>query len=249
MSLWSLLLCEGPHDQEFLCCLTTIAGDWQHHPKRPDAVPKTFEACREQKYLYLLRNDRALVVAGMNGIGHIIPEDGSGKSGRNLAEIAKHAYAVGIILDADGKGVAARVASIQSHYGSVVPAARSALHGVIAPAPAGSSDQRKFGLWVAPDGVSGGSLDNLIRRAADELHPTLTPIADGFITELGKKSKHDWLQYREKAVLASLGQQWQAGGSLASTISAKRDQWMSKSLGETRPFKDILNFVSQLLPS
>jgi hypothetical protein len=251
VSSWCLLLCEGPHDQEFLCCLATGAGTWQHAKKRPEGVPTSLpdSGTDTATYLYLTQGDKTLVVASLNGVGNIIPDGekaGSAELGRNLVESALTAASVGVMLDADAVGVVARRDAVRTHYSTCIAAAAGADHGKVVSPATGQADRRRFGLWVAPDGAADGSLDAVIRSAADAMHPELTPIADRFVTDLGKAANHQWEQFREKAVLGSLGQRWKAGSSLASALQ-ERDQWMSLALTAREPFRGIIDFMAQLV--
>lgn len=239
MTSWSLLLCEGAHDQEFLCCLATRAGIWQHAKKCPPNVLTSLPGTT--KYLYLTQGDKTLVVANLNGIDNIL-----GDLGALIVEVSLKAGTVGVILDADDKGVAARRDKVREHFGPILPSAKIAEPGQVIFDNSQVQDQRRFGLWVAPDCVNQGSLDDVIRKAADTIHPKLTPIADKFVTDLGTAADHAWEQYHEKAVLGSLGQRWRAGSSLASALQ-ERDQWMSAELADQEPFSGLIAFMAQLV--
>lgn len=239
MTSWSLLLCEGAHDQEFLCCLATQSGIWEHAKKCPENVLASLP--RATNYLCLTQGDKTLVVANLNGIENIL-----GDHGTQIVEFSLKAGTVGVILDADDRGVEARRDEVRKHFGPILPSAKTAEPRQVVSDDHQVQDQRRFGLWVAPDCVNQGSLDDVIRKAADAIHPTLTPIADKFVTDLGTAADHAWEQFREKAVLGSLGQPWKAGGSLASALQ-ERDQWMSAKLAAQEPFCDLLAFMAQLV--
>ena len=80
------------------------------------------------------------------------------------------------------------------------------------------------------------------------MHPQLTPIADKFVVDLGKADNHEWNQFREKAVLGSLGQLRKAGGSLASALQ-ERNRWVTAELTEQEPFCSIIAFLALLVAS
>ncbi len=204
MNAWSLLLCEGPHDQEFLCSLATVGHGWVHEKRRPAYVPATYNI--KGPYLFLTSNSRCLVVANQNGIDNIL-----GEKGTILVDGAREAKSIGIILDADDKGVATRTLEVQSLFSGHIQAAVNAEACKVVPANSNEGDQRKFGLWVAPDCVNNGQLDDIILLAANEMHPTLAPVAENFVTTLGEQAGHDWTQFQKKATLGSLGQLWRAG--------------------------------------
>ncbi|MFO0839843.1 MAG: DUF3226 domain-containing protein [Phycisphaerae bacterium] len=238
MSVWSLLLCEGPHDQEFLCTLATFARGWQKSRLRPSSVPATFAS---DKYRFLVYDQRCLVVAHVGGVDPLL-----GSEGRELAAIARGARSVGLMLDADSEGVEARQADARRYFGPVLDAATAAVTGTIVKASTSVSDKRQFGLWVAPNCRDAGSLDCVIRQAAQSLHPTLLPVAERFIVDLTTEANHDWGRHRDKALLGSLGQLWRAGGSLASALQ-ERAEWMSEELVTSEPFSGIVQFMKALL--
>lgn len=236
---WSLLICEGGHDQEFLCCLATAEGSWKHERKLPEGVPPAFGA---ERYLFFTRDAGNLVVARLDGINNIL-----GERGYDLVKVAgSSAKTVGVILDADEVGVGARTEAVRRHFGPVLAAAGVAVPGQIVAAP-GGGDSRRFGLWVAPDCASNGQLDEVMRQAANSLHPQLTPIAERFVSDLGAAApQHEWRQYRQKAVLGSLGQRCRAGASLASALQ-ERCKWVTPELARQEPFSAILRFMADVV--
>ena len=86
-------------------------------------------------------------------------------------ELSLKARTVGVMLDADAEGVTARQNAVRDHFKSSIASAAQAEHGAVVLPPNGQTDRRRFGLWVAPDGTANGSLDDVMRQAADAMHP------------------------------------------------------------------------------
>jgi hypothetical protein len=160
--------------------------------------------------------------------------------------MSQTATSVGVIVDADEAGVAQRQQEVCEHFGPVLPAAVNAEPRMVVCAPEGEDDKRRFGLWVAPDCANDGSLDDVIRKAADALHPEQTRLAERFVIDLGQEDEHPWNSVFQKAVLGALGQRWRAGASLATALQ-ERTAWMSPEIAKCPPFCDIAKFMADLL--
>lgn len=216
-----MLLCEGAHDEEFLLGVAEHIAGWRISKSRPSSVPSTFSG-RDKNFRFILTaNGDVIALKGLGGVDKVIGDDG-----QLLVGIATLAYSIGIIVDADHLGVAVRQSDVRASFSAIVPSAAHAIAGTVVVAPAQVSDQRKFGLWVAPDCHNFGQLDDVIRSSVEAIRPNEIRIADRFICDLGNACGHAWNQYKEKAVLCSYGQLWRAGGSLASSLQL-RNQWIT----------------------
>lgn len=217
-----------------------------HHERSMEAraespKPGSEGVSSKPNYLYLTQADHGLVIAPLFGIPKVL-----GPESLDLAKFASSAKSIGVIVDADDVGVTARRDQVRNHFGASIPVARSVEPGRVSrPAP-NDNDKRAFGLWVAPNCQDHGQLDDVIRMAANTMHPGLTPIADKFVTDLGNAAHHDWANYREKAVLGSLGQLWRASGSLASALQ-EREKWITAPMCANGEFAGILAFMTELL--
>ena len=234
---WSLLICEGAHDQEFLLSLAIHSNGWGVVDKHSD-VPRSIAHNKNARYI--VYGDVPIVVVGLDGIDNIL-----GIRGKAMVGSANTAHSVGIILDADDVGVAKRTEEVKATFSKLINAAKKCVAGSVVSSTEQPSSPA-FGLWVAPNCKDNGSLDSVIRDAANDLHPALLTLSDKYITELGNSHNHSWTQYRDKATLGALGQLFRAGGSLASALQ-ERDAWLNSATTKKQPFSSLVNFMEALV--
>lgn len=232
MSTWSLVLCEGAHDQEFLCTLLVVAESWgvddgfqvpgQASPRGPafkTAVDPT--------------GSRRLAVAALGGVTKLLGDLGCDLLRYNSAT----ATAAAIIVDADGVGVPTRVAEARELWTRAgLPDSTAPQLGALVPGKPSSA------LWVAPDCSSPGSLDHLIVEAARLMNPRRVQLAQQFVTDLARVDSHGWDSFEDKARAGAIGQRWRAGGSLASALQV-REAWMTPQIASQDPFRSLIDFL------
>lgn len=226
---WSLLVCEGAHDEEFIVTIALASGKWQLSARMPQAVPGAFRASGMGPFKFLVSNNGVLVVRGLGGVTKVL-----GDMGRALVSSSTTAKAVGVVVDADDVGVVARRNEVAKELSGVISAASFATAGQVVPPDLTAQDLRKFGLWVAPDCRSNGQFDEVMRMAASYMMPDQVRISDDFITKLATSCLHDFGAYRDKAVLCSCGQLFRAGNSLASAFQ-ERAHWADSTVVSQAP--------------
>jgi len=221
MSTWSLVLCEGAHDQEFLCTLLVVSENWS--VVEGFQVPGVHQPSNKQfKTLFSQGTNRRLAFAALGGVSKLLGDDGRDLLHYNSAS----ATTAAIIVDADDVGVATRVAEVRDLWTRAdLPDATAPQLGALVPGKPSSA------RWVAPDCSSPGSLDQLIVEAARLMSPRRVELAQHFVAELARAETrpHDWGAYEDKAIAGAIGQRWKAGGSLASALQ-EREAWMTPEL-------------------
>jgi len=232
MSTWSLVLCEGAHDQEFLCTLLVVAENWRVVDGLQ--VPGVRQPSNKQfKTLVSPTTSQRLALAALGGVSKLLGDDGRDL----LTHFTATATTAAIIVDADDVGVPACVAEVRELW------RRSGLPDSTAP-QLGSLVQGKpsSALWVAPDCSKPGSLDQLIVEAALLMSPRRVELAKQFVADLAGVDSHPWDSYEEKARAGAIGQRWRAGGSLASALQ-ERGAWMTPALAAQPPFRPLIDFL------
>lgn len=232
MSTWSLVLCEGPHDQEFLCTLLVVAEKWSivegfQPPGQARSRGPTFMTAVDPS------GSQRLAIAALGGVPKLLGDLGCELLRYNSAT----ATAAAIVVDADDDGADKRVGQARELW------ARAGLSDSTAP-QLGSLVQGKpsSALWVAPDCSSSGSLDQLIVEAARLRNPRRVELATQFVTDLARVDSHSWGPYEDKARAGAIGQRWRAGGSLASALQV-RDDWMTPDIAAQPPFRPLIEFL------
>ncbi len=234
---WSLLICEGAHDQEFLLLLATHSEGWSVVDKHPD-IPRSLT--NSQSARCIVYGGVPIVVRGLDGIGNIL-----GDKGKAMVDSASTAHSIGIILDADDVGVAKRTGEVKAIFSEQISAANMCVAGSVV-SSTGQPSSPAFGLWVAPNCKDNGSLDSVIRAAANDLHPALLAISDKYITDLGNSHNHTWAQYRDKAILGAFGQLFRAGGSVASALQ-EQSAWLNSETVKKQPYSSLIKFMETLV--
>ncbi len=147
--------------------------------------------------------------------------------------------AVGVVVDADDKGVESRVQSFRDRFKQLYPhAAKVDAGGVV-------DGQPRLGLWVAPNNRSNGRMDALVLKAAARANGKLITCGKRFATSLARLDSGKWVQKRDKAILGAVGQTVRPGASLAVVLNAS-GSWFSPDLKELPAFRKLLEFIEAL---
>lgn len=250
MTSLSLILCEGAHDQAMLLGLATICGDWQLLKADPEDLPQPFNdryprpkpdpfgwSQFEPRPRYLRKDDRCLEVRPLGSDTQVL-----GKLGVQLltSHLSDPLIGFGVVVDADDKGVEARVASFRDLYGEKLPLARSAGAGSVV----GSSP--RIGLWVAPNNSSAGSLLDTLVTAGKRTRPKLIIEAEKFVQTAARYGEMRPEESRAKLITGSAVQVDRPGASLATALMALPNKWFTPDLAKVEPFSSLLEFVDTL---
>ena len=243
MRSWTLVLCEGVHDQKAITALLRVCAGW----KRPDKVPSKLPAALKPTYPtpgrlgkggeptpdYLLKSDRYVVVRAMEGKGSVLGRSAIAYLGQFEPD------SVGAVVDANDVGVTKGVARYHETFGQLYAHASKVKAGGVVP---GSPT---LGLWVAPNNRGEGRMDDVLLQAVRKAKPKLAAAGERFVKYAAKVEAGVWTDYRTKALLGAVYQVVNPGASLAVSL---RDSscWFAPGLGEIEPFKALLGFFRAL---
>jgi hypothetical protein len=243
MRSWTLVLCEGVHDQKAITALLLVCGGW----KKPDKIPSKLPVPLRATYLlpaprrkgnqptpdYLLKSDRYIVIRAMESKDNVFGQSA-------IDYLRQHEPdAVGAVIDANDAGVADGVASYRTTFGQLYDHASDVKAGSVV------QGSPTLGLWVAPDNRSAGRLDDALLQAAQKAKPKLAAAGERFVKYAEKNEPGSWTDDRTKALLGAVYQVVNPGASLAVSL---RDSacWFDQGLSKTEPFKALLEFLGKL---
>lgn len=246
MRSWTLVLCEGVHDQKAITALLRVCADW----RKPDKVPSKLPVALKATYPtpgrlgkggqptpdYLLKSDRYLVIRAMEGKGSVLGQTAIAYLGQFEPD------AVGAVVDANDTGVADGVARYRATFGQLYGHASDVMAGAVV------RGSPTLGLWVAPNNQRDGRLDDALLQAAQRAKAKLAAAGERFIKYAEKVEGGSWTGYRTKALLGAVYQVVKPGASLAVSL---RDSscWFDPGLSEVEPFKALLEFLDKLTGS
>ena len=246
MTSYTLILCEGAHDQAAIASLASICSGWAEKKKIPAALPQQLENLypdpRKNKFgaykferppTYLEKRDNWLEIRERGGFDSLISET-------TLKFIDRAAPdAIGCVVDADDKGVAMRLLACQEWLGQRYKDAKKLEAGSV------SAGKPRLGIWVAPDNESDGNIERILLDAARTHNKKLVQRASLFVNALEKLEPGKWSSEREKAVLGALNQTVLPGASLAVCLAETQCRFDS-SLATQAPFAKLCEFVERL---
>ena len=247
MTAWTMLLCEGAHDQAALASLARICGQWEDQKRAPaflaatESNPPTGGA-DDPRFRgfpkYLRKGESHLVIHPLGGAESVL-----GDMAINLLRHhGKREYpprAVGVMVDADDEGVDNRATAFRNRYKDLYEHAGNVKPGVV------SEGKPWLGLWIAPDNKAAGSMDDLLLKAASRSKTKLIATGRRFATSLAKIEPGTWTHHRNKAILGAVNQVVLPGASLASALS-KSKCWFDQTTTKVLPLKRLLQFIETL---
>lgn len=246
MTSWTLVVCEGIHDQKAIAALLRMCGGWREPDKVPSKLPVplretypqpgTFGKGNQPTPDYLLKSGRYFVIRAMGSKDSVL-----GKTAMDyLGQFEPNA--VGAIVDANDAGVADREKKFRDVYSQLYAHAADVKAGGVVP---GSPDGPALGLWVAPDNRKPGRMDDALLQAAKRAEPELVDEGKRFVDRVDNNEPGVWSGHRTKALLGVVYQTVNPGASLAVSL---RDSscWFDEGLSKIEPFKTLLGFLDKL---
>lgn len=246
MTSYTLILCEGAHDQAAVASLASKCSGWTEQEGIPAALPQKlhslFPKPTENRFgaynferppTYLEKHDNWLEIRERGGFDRLISET-------TLKFIDRAAPdAIGCVVDADDKGVAMRLLACQEWLGERYKDAKKLEAGSV------SAGKPRLGIWVAPDNESDGNIEGILLDAARMHNKGLVRTGKRFVTSLEKIEPGKWSTSREKAVLGAINQIVRPGASLAACLHSSKC-WFDPSLATQAPFAKLCEFVERL---
>jgi len=252
MTDWTIILCEGAHDQAALVSLAAVCGEWELMKEIPRSLPKGLEPTivvpKQDKWggwvfqrqpAYLSRRNRVLVVRSLGSDNKVLGEAAIDFLGQIRPG------AVGVVVDANDSGVDRRQESFRKRYKALYHHADDVRAGEV------SGNKPRLGLWVAPNNKTNGKMDDILLKAAKRNHKELTGRGKRFITSLETIESGKWFpsrNNRNKAILGAVNQAVRPGASLAAALHGS-NCWFDAGLAAVAPFKQLAAFVETLTSS
>lgn len=241
---YSVLACEGAHDQAALTWLARICVGWEAasdipadirgvFDPQPPSGPRAGPEHGRQRPGYLEKGGHLLIV-----------KEFGGKEGLLVQATAKflsgtEATGVGIVVDANNVGVTRRVKSFRTTYEPAFRHARDVKAGTV------WGDKPRLGLWVAPDNAREGKMDDALVIAASRSRKGLIKAGNVFIRSAEKEVPGKWVQKRNKALLGAVYQVEAPGASLASGLDRGKC-WLDESITQIEPFGKLVKFIDAI---
>ncbi len=246
MKSWTLILCEGAHDQKFIAALLKMCAGWHSADGVPDSLPEPIAATYPKPKPtksggfridnlpdFLCKDDRYVTVRNLGGVERVL-----GQIAIDFLETA-NPNGVGVFVDANDAGINRRVLSFRNRYRPLYAHAAETSAGRVSPG------QPRIGLWVAPDNVNNGHLDELVLTAARRSKRKRVERGERFITSIERAEPGQLTKHRTKAILGAIAQVEVPGGSLAVAIE-RAGGWLDPNMGRRAPFKSIVQFLEDL---
>lgn len=159
MKTWTLLLCEGAHDQAALLGWLCASG-WSRYKGAPSDLPEAIQKgypksqtiCgkvrTEKAPDYVHRQDAWIEIRSLGGVTRVL-----GDAARIYLDVVKDdVHGVGFFVDADDQGFAIRQQAFRDAFRAMFAHADLVQSGGAAEGPP------RLGLWVAPDNRRPGTL-------------------------------------------------------------------------------------------
>jgi hypothetical protein len=221
---WTVVLCEGAHDQSALVGVALHCGGWTAIKAAPKSLPPGVAAYYPRPLPdvdtgrirharapdYLQKNGCLLELRALEGDSKVLGDAGLLLT-KAMRSAAVKPTAHGIVLDADDKGVDGRTAAVHTKYGDLIPDARLVKPGQVC------GDDPRVGLWVMPNNADVGSANALLLRWAALMRPELKSCAETYARSLAMLQGD-----AEKAAKATLGAIGQADCPAAAVTTALR---------------------------
>jgi hypothetical protein len=252
MSSWTIVLCEGAQDQAAISGLLEVCANWMRirsasdlagFPDRP--LPKLFPKPKESGLwkegfdrdiapAFLRKNDSWIVIRALGGVDQVL-----GKLALELLdELDPERLAV--IVDANDKGPGARRDSFRTRFGGKYQHARNANPGVVV------DGEPILGLWVAPNNLIEGDLNQLILECTRRHRGKTIQLGQGFVDELAASEPSERVKQKHKAVLGAVGQVVAPGASLASALERKRSFWFDNDANNVEGVSALVRFIETI---
>jgi len=244
MTSWTLIICEGAHDQAVLSSLARVCGDWKRiEPKNlPTELHKVYPKPKqntapvwisEWQPDVLMKNNHYLVIRNLGGAEKVM-----GENAVSLYTQFKPA-ALGVVVDANGIGVANRESAFRNRFRPLYSNIDQVRAGCV------FEGNPRMGLWVSPNNKDPGSLTRVLYDAAKRNKPFELQLAESFIQNLKMLSPNTSDSSREKAILGALCQSVAPGASLAVALN-KAQCWFDLELQTVSPYQELLKFIDSM---
>ena len=263
-----LLAVEGVHDIAFVQRILEVFEFVQKRlfgeiPKNLSGlVPRDFPSNNEKDLTkrvdvphFHVKNDHWIVVVGAGGDSGIV--DVLSRGLWKLSDAKTSPASVGLILDADDSEPNEQLQKRSTEW-TKKAVDNESLASYSFPSSLGisSTGQCPFGVFVMPDNVSKGSLENILLAQAKKEYPVLHGKADAFIqdikvtadaipadSELTRDGRHEG-----KAILHAMTSVLKPGKTLQASISKRTHRWVPAQ-PDLFPahFQPLVSFLKQLL--
>jgi hypothetical protein len=252
MSSWTIVLCEGAQDQAAISGLLEVCANWLRIrsdsdlaglPDRP--LPKLFPKPKESGQwkhrfdvdlapAFLRKNDSWIVIREFGGVERVLGNIAL----EFLDELNPERLAV--IVDADDVGPDARRESFRTRFGAKYEHASNANPGVVV------HGKPILGLWVAPDNLVEGNLNQLIIECTSRHREKTIQLGKDFVDELAASEPSEQVKQKHKAVLGAVGQVVAPGASLASALERKRNFWFDNDANNVEGVSALVRFIETI---
>jgi hypothetical protein len=154
--------------------------------------------------------------------------------------VKDYLHGVGVFVDADDRGVAARIQSFCDAYRIIFPHAGALSAGVVV------DGSPKVGLWVAPDNRSNGAMSELLLASGRQARKDLFDAAEHFASSVEPHLAGMPAGDRVKVVLGVAAQVDAPSESLANAL--RKGAWFTPGHGSILAVRDMIMFIESLVP-
>ncbi len=249
---WSIVLCEGAHEEVALSNIITVLTHWEPFEGHPDELPEALRVVYPEPMVpkirwasrwshpsvgpstYLRRDNDWLEIKSLQGVTSVLGTIGT----RFMESVPDGALrGFGALVDADEVEVQERAQAFSATYGELFPQTANILAGQVVAGPP------RVGLWVAPNNLDGGSFDRILVESCRQIRPDVVQRAEAYVDSVTA----GWTTWRrDKAVLGAIAQKDQPGASLWVAMSKVPARWFSAGLADVPEVEAVAGFVAAL---
>ena len=246
MKTWTLLLCEGAHDQAALLGWLCASG-WNQQRGAPSSLPETMQkgypkpkdvggkVRTEKAPDYVHRQDAWIEIRSLGGVTNVL-----GDAARIYLDVVKDdIHGVGFFVDADDLGFAMRQQAFREAFRTMFAHAVRVHSGEAVDGPP------KLGLWVAPDNRRLGTLSELLVESFRLATPAILSAAETFATSVEQQLGNMASEKRLKLVLGTAGQVDAPSEALSSAL--RQGTWAKPGYGSIAAVQEMIAFIERLV--
>jgi len=253
MRKYGYLVVEGPHDVEFAYRLLSPFGlqrvQFEHDldqffaPLIPRQYPPDGDLQKRMSIPLFLQNDtHAIAIHSAVGDSRIVATVEENAAFLNINKVT----GIGIFLDADSKGLPAnRYASIQTELARKGYNLNSLVGNV-------TTAQPNLGVFILPDNLSNGTLEDLLLDSANSIYPDLLRAARTYVyaaikgTNLSTEDKRDFKKPagRNKAIIGAMTSILKPGKAVQ--VSIQDNRWLRGHALSLPRIQSVQTFLKSL---
>lgn len=254
MRKYGYLVVEGPHDEQFVYRLLSPFGVKRIKYKQEldaffyDLIPESYplEDGDIQKRMpipvFLQNETHTIAIHSATGDSQLVDWLEENTAILGISNIV----GLGVLLDTDSKDSASqRYAQITQELARKLPKINAHTIGTV------SKGRPNFGVFVLPDNVNQGTLENLLLECAQKVYPDLLTMAEQYVSDVSNLSfsKEDAKDFKKpagknKAIIGAMANIMRPGKAVQNSI--KDNRWLRDKALDIPRIKTVQDFLKEL---